>query len=179
MRYAYYLLLFFPLFCIQLHAQNSLLVKQNYFEHSIIEATINSKHHKTLAEAVQTAELDEVLNSDGPFTIFAPFDSAFDKITPDRLNALLHPENRAELKTLLSYHIIAGKLSASKILLAMCRGAGTAQFRTIQGNVITASMEGIDIVLSDSLGNKAKIISADDNRCNGVIHVIDGVIFPK
>ena len=132
-----------------------------------------------LTEAAKATDLDVILNSDGPFTIFAPFDQAFKKIEPDRLNALLQPENREELKTLLSYHIIAGELSASKILLAMCRGAGTAQFRTIQGDVITASMEGIDIVLSDSLGNKAKIVSADVNRCNGVIHVIDGVIFPN
>lgn len=179
MRYAYYLLFFFGLIYFQLSAQNSLLVKQNYFEQSIISGTINSLDHKTLAEAVRTAELDEVLNSDGPFTVFAPFDRAFEKITPEKLNELLHPENRAELKTLLSYHIIAGELTAAKILLALCRGAGKAKFRTIQGNVISASMDGLDIVLTDSLGNEAKIVSADINRCNGVIHVIDGVIFPK
>ena len=179
MRYNHCLLFFLLLFNFQLNAQNSLLVKQNYFEHSIISGTINSIDHRTLAEAVQTAELDEVLNSDGPFTIFAPFDRAFDKFNPEKLDALLRAENKDELKTILSYHIIAGELSAAKMLLAMCRGAGTAQFRTIQGNMITASMEGIDIILTDSLGNKARIISADDNRCNGVIHVIDGVIFPK
>ena len=179
MRHSYSLLFFFSLIYFQLSAQNSLLVKQNYFEHSIISGTINSLDHKTLAEAVKAAELDEVLNSDGPFTIFAPFDRAFEKFTPEKLDELMHPQNRAELKKLLSYHIIAGEFTASKILLAMCRGAGTAKFRTIQGNVISASMDGLDIVLTDSLGNEAKIVTADNNRCNGVIHVIDGVIFPK
>ena len=179
MRTTYCLLLFISLIGFQISAQNSLLLKQNYFEHSIISGTINSLDHKTLAQAVKAAELDEVLNSDGPFTIFAPFDRAFDTFSPEKLNELMQPENRAELKTLLSYHIIAGELSAAKILLAMCRGAGTAKFRTIQGNVISATMDGIDIVLTDSLGNEAKIVSADINRCNGVIHVIDGVIFPK
>ena len=179
MRKSYCLLIFFTLIGLELSSQNSLLLKQNYFEHSIISGTINSMDHQTLAEAVKAAELDEVLNSDGPFTIFAPFDRAFERITPEKLNELMHPENKDELKTLLSYHIIAGELTASKMLLAMCRGAGTAKFRTIQGDIISASMDGIDIVLTDSLGNEAKIVSADDNRCNGVIHVIDGVIFPK
>ena len=179
MKYFFHLLVF--IFCsgLHLHAQNSLLLKQNYFEHSIVSGTMNSLEHQTLAEAVKAAELDEILDSDGPFTIFAPFDGAFERFTPEKLASLMQPENKAELKRLLSYHIIAGNFSASKLLLAMCRGGGTAKFRTIQGNVITTSMDGIDIVLSDSLGNQARIVTADDRRCNGVIHVIDGVIFPE
>ena len=179
MKYFIYLLVLSILSSLHLQAQNSLLFKQNYFEHSIISGTISSLEHQTLAEAVKAADLDEILDSDGPFTIFAPFDGAFDKFTPEKLASLMKPENKAELKTLLSYHIIAGNFTASKMLLAMCRGGGTAKFRTIQGNVITTSMDGIDIVLSDSLGNEARIVSADDKRCNGVIHVIDGVIFPE
>ncbi len=162
-----------------LHAQNSLVINHSYFENSIISGAENSTNHKTLARAAIAADLDRVLDSDGPFTVFAPVDSAFKKFTTDQWNSLLHPSNKSALKSLLTYHIVAGKLSASKILLAMSRGGGIAKFRTVQGNWITAKMVGIDIVLSDNLGNQAKIITADSGRCNGVVHIIDNLIYPE
>lgn len=150
-----------------------------YFENSIIHSTKNSTDHTTLSEAVIAAELDDVLDSDGPFTIFAPSDQAFEKLSKEKIEDLMLPQNKAKLKSLLTYHMIAGHLSASKILKAMCRGGGVASFRTVQGNILIATMDGIDIVLSDSFGNKAKITTADANQCNGVIHVIDSVVLPK
>jgi uncharacterized surface protein with fasciclin (FAS1) repeats len=150
-----------------------------YYEDSIIYSTKNSAEHRTLSEAVIAAELDEILDNDGPFTIFAPSDAAFKKLSPEKIEDLLLPQNKAELKTLLTYHMIAGHLTASNILKAMCRGKGEATFTTVQGNVLTASMEGIDIVLRDKFGNKARITAADANQCNGVIHVIDSVVLPK
>ncbi len=149
-----------------------------YFENSIIYSTGNSNEHCTLTTAVIAAELDEILESDGPFTVFAPSDSAFQKISEDRIQELLQPKNKHELQSLLTYHMIAGRITAAKILKAMCRGGGTASFTTIQGNILTATIDGIDIVLSDKFGNKAKITTADEDRCNGVIHVIDSVIMP-
>ena len=165
-------------FTQEFYAQNSADFKQNYFSNSIISKTSTSLNHKTLAEAVVAAGLDGVLDSDGPFTVFAPSDNAFKQLSSDEISSLLQPGNRAKLRSLISYHIVAGNLSASKILKAMCRGGGSAEFTSVQGNRITATMDGIDIVLSDSLGNKARIVAADDNRCNGVIHVIDSLIFP-
>ena len=150
-----------------------------YFEDSIIYTTRNSADHTTLSDAVIAAELDDILDNGGPFTIFAPSDAAFEKLSKEKIEDLFLPQNKAVLKTLLTYHMIAGNLTASKILKAMCRGKGVATFTTVQGNVLTATMEGIDIVLQDKFGNTAKITTADANQCNGVIHVIDSVVLPK
>jgi len=149
------------------------------FENSIIESTEESQNLKTLLAVVRAADFEEILDSDGPFTVFAPSDKAFKKLPPKRIAELLLPENKKELYSVLTYHIVAGNLTASKILRAMCSGAGTAVFTTIQGDEITATMDGIDIVLTDCYGNTARITTADANQCNGVIHVIDSVILPR
>ncbi|WP_411030953.1 fasciclin domain-containing protein [Spongiimicrobium sp. 3-5] len=146
---------------------------------SIIRSTEDSKNHKTLLAAVKGADLERILDEDGPFTVFAPSDTAFEKLSPERVASLLDPENKKELHSLVTYHIVAGNLTASNILKAMCRGKGKASFTTVQGNKIWATMRGIDIILSDDLGNTAKIITADSSQCNGVIHEIDSVILPK
>lgn len=148
-------------------------------EKSILSNTESSENHKTLLAAMRAADLEEVLGYDGPFTVFAPSDRAFEKLSVEEVNALLRPENKKELHALMTYHIIAGNFSASKILKAMCRGMGKATFTTVQGDQLTATMEGVDIVLTDNLGNTAKITTADSNQCNGVIHEIDSVIRPS
>ncbi len=145
---------------------------------SIIKNTEKNKQHSILLNALRATDLDEVLDYDGQFTVFAPSNMAFDKLSSLTIQRLMDPKNKKELKAVMSYHIIAGKLSASKILKAMCRGRGKATFTTIQGEKITATMNGIDIVLTDTQGHKAKIVSADTNQCNGVIHEIDSVFLP-
>jgi uncharacterized surface protein with fasciclin (FAS1) repeats len=147
-------------------------------EKSIMGNTETSKKHSTLLNALRATELDDVLGYDGQFTVFAPSNLAFEKLSRATVNRLLDPRNKKALRAILSYHIIAGKLSASKILKAMCRGNGKATFTTIQGKKITASMSGIDIILTDPHGNRAKIVLADSNQCNGVIHEIDSVFMP-
>jgi uncharacterized surface protein with fasciclin (FAS1) repeats len=145
---------------------------------SIIKNTENNEQHSILLNALRAVELDEVLDYDGQFTVFAPSNMAFDKLSSLTIQRLMDPKNKKELKAVMSYHIVAGKLSASKILKAMCRGKGKATFTTIQGEKITATINGIDIVLTDTQGNEAKIVSADTNQCNGVIHEIDSVFLP-
>lgn len=146
---------------------------------SIIGSTEDSENHKTLLAAVKAADLEQILDEEGPFTVFAPSDKAFQKLSAGKVASLLRPENKEELHSVITYHIIAGNLSASKILKAMCRGEGTATFTTVQGNKIRATLNGIDIILTDNFGNTAKIITADSNQCNGIIHEIDSVILPK
>lgn len=148
-------------------------------EKSILKNTENSENHKTLLTAMRAADLEEVLGYDGPFTVFAPHDDAFDNLPEDMVEELLKPENKKQLHALMTYHIVAGNLSASNILRAMCRGKGKATFTTVQGGKITATMRGIDIVLTDSRGNSATIVAADASQCNGVIHEIDSVILPS
>ena len=155
--------------------ENNFLEKEN----SIVESTADSGHHYTLLEVVKAANLEKILNEDGPFTVFAPSDMAFKKLSKVSLKELLLPENKKELLSLLTYHIVAGNITASKILKALCNGNGKASFTTVQGDKIFASMDGLDIVLTDKSGNKAKITSADSTQCNGVIHEIDSVILPN
>ncbi|WP_209400044.1 fasciclin domain-containing protein [Pseudozobellia sp. WGM2] len=146
---------------------------------SIVRSTAISENHKTLLAVMKATDLEELLDRSGPFTVFAPSDLAFENITGKSVDDLLSPENKKELKALLTYHIVAGKLSASKILKAMCRGGGTATFMTVHGDDITATMKGLDIILTDGQGNQATIVVADSNQRNGVIHEIDQVIQPR
>ncbi|WP_461444160.1 fasciclin domain-containing protein [Maribacter sp.] len=148
-------------------------------EKSILKNTESSKNHQMLLAVMRASDLEEILGQSGPFTVFAPSDTAFEKLSKAKIDALLLPENKKELQSLMRYHIIAGNFSASKILKAMCRGAGKASFTTVQGDEITASMQGLDIILTDNLGNTARITTADYNQCNGVIHEIDSVIRPS
>lgn len=147
-------------------------------EQSIIEYTASLDSHSTLWNVLKATNLDDVLGYTGEFTVFAPTNLAFDKLSNSTIDKLLDPKNKKVLTSVLSYHIIAGKLSASSILRAMCRGNGIAKFTTIQGEKITASMRGIDIVLTDNLGNQAVIVTADSNQSNGIIHEIDTVFLP-
>ncbi|NND79353.1 MAG: fasciclin domain-containing protein [Maribacter sp.] len=148
-------------------------------EKSIITNTENLKNHTTLLAAMKAADMDKILSYHGPFTVFAPSDMAFNTLFSNTSSDLLDPKNKEELKALLRYHIVAGEFTASKILKAMCSGKGKAVFTTVQGEKLTATMKGIDIILTDTMGNSAKIIAADANQCNGVMHEIDSVILPK
>ncbi|MEN1783731.1 MAG: fasciclin domain-containing protein [Bacteroidota bacterium] len=145
-------------------------------ESNSINATLDSDTFQTLFSALKATDLEKVLGMNGPFTVFAPTNQAFDQLKKEQFSALFETENRHQLKALLSYHIVAGNLTAAKMLQAMCRGEGRATFTTVQGNKIMATMQGTDIILSDGKGNRAKITSADVGRSNGVIHEIDRVI---
>ena len=160
-----------------IHGQDAVR-PDSYFPNSIIYSTAMDDGQSVLHEAVKVAKLDAMLDNEGPFTVFAPSDHAFENEPDSDLRAWLRTKSKEQLSALLSYHIIAGEFSAARILQELCRGEGTTTFTTLHGEKITASMDGIDIVLTDSLGNSARIIKADSNQCNGVVHVIDSVIRP-
>ncbi len=149
------------------------------FKKTIYTSTLEAGNYTTLISALKATDLDLTLDGDAPFTIFAPSDRAFRKLSSEKIKRLLLPENKKELKEMVTYFMVAGSLSASKILNALNRGNGNATFTTVQGKKIKASIEGIDIVLTDGQGNKAKITVADSDQCNGIIHTIDSVISPK
>lgn len=171
------------LFSLNIQAQGNFSTRHSIAEmdsnESIISNTESSSNHKMLLAAMKAADLDEILGFDGPFTVFAPSDLAFEKLPNDQVEELLDPSNKKEVQALMTYHIIAGNFSASKILREMCRGGGKATFTTVHGDLLTATMQGVDIVLSDNLGNSAKITEADLSQCNGVIHEIDTVVRPS
>lgn len=139
----------------------------------------NPVAYKTLMHALQATQLQEVLEKSGPFTVFAPSDAAFEKMDSGEMRDLLKPENRRDLRALLTYHIVAGELTASRILRALSRGKGAARFTTVQGEELLATLEGSDIILTDCSGNRARIVGADIGRKNLVFHEIDAVILPR
>ena len=146
---------------------------------NIIENAVNSKDHTTLVAAVKAADLVETLQSKGPFTVFAPTNAAFDKLPAGTVTTLLKPENLKTLQTILTYHVVAGKMNASDIAKAIKMGNGKATMKTVSGGTLTAWMQGKDLYITDENMNKAKVTIADVNQSNGVIHVIDAVVLPK
>lgn len=146
---------------------------------NIIENAVNSKDHTTLVTAVKAADLVDVLQGAGPFTVFAPTNEAFAKLPAGTVETLLKPENKATLTAVLTYHVVAGRMSSSDISKAIKAGNGKAEFKTVQGETLTAMMSGKDVVLKDSKGNTSKITIMDVNQSNGVIHVIDSVLLPN
>ncbi|SFF00101.1 Uncaracterized surface protein containing fasciclin (FAS1) repeats [Flavobacterium xueshanense] len=146
---------------------------------NIVENALNSKDHTTLVAAVKAAGLVETLQSKGPFTVFAPTNAAFNKLPKGTVETLLMPENMKMLQSILTYHVVAGKMNASDIAKAIKKGKGKATMKTVSGGTLTAWMKGKDLYISDENMNKAKVTIADVNQSNGVIHVINAVVLPK
>lgn len=146
---------------------------------NIIENAVTSADHKTLVAAVKAAGLVETLSSPGPFTVFAPTDAAFGKLPAGTVESLVKPENKATLTKILTYHVVAGKMSAADIMAAIDAGGGTATLTTVQGEKLTATKTAAGVELTDAKGGKALVTIADVNQSNGVIHVVDTVLMPK
>jgi uncharacterized surface protein with fasciclin (FAS1) repeats len=150
-----------------------------YPSKNIVENAVNSKDHTTLVAAVKAAGLVETLQSEGPFTVFAPTNSAFDKLPKGTVETLLKPENIKTLQTILTYHVVAGKMNAADIAKAIKAGNGKATLKTVSGGTLTAWMKGKDLYITDENGAQSKVTFADVNQSNGVIHVVDTVVTPK
>jgi uncharacterized surface protein with fasciclin (FAS1) repeats len=162
-------------------AQKSIMVggAAMYPTKNIVENAVNSKDHTTLVAAVKAAGLVETLQSKGPFTVFAPTNAAFNKLPKGTVETLLMPENMKMLQSILTYHVVAGKMNASTIAKAIKMGNGKAMLKTVSGGTLTTWMKGKKLYITDENGNSAKVAIADVNQSNGVIHVIDAVVLPK
>ena len=150
-----------------------------YPSKNIIENAVNSKDHTTLVAAVKAADLVETLQSAGPFTVFAPTNEAFAKLPKGTVETLLKPENKSKLQSILTYHVVSGKHSASEIMKDIKKGNGKAAYKTVSGGTLNAMMKGKMLMLMDENGGTAVVSIADVNQSNGVIHVIDSVVLPK
>ena len=145
----------------------------------IIDNAVNSKDHTTLVAAVKAAGLVETLKGTGPFTVFAPTNSAFDKLPKGTVETLLKPANKAMLTKVLTYHVVAGKMDSKAIAAAIKKGNGKAEFTTVEGRKLWAWMKGDKLVLKDEKGGMSMVTIADVYQKNGVIHVVDTVLMPK
>jgi uncharacterized surface protein with fasciclin (FAS1) repeats len=146
---------------------------------NIVENAVNSKDHTTLVAAVKAAGLVETLESAGPFTVFAPTNEAFNKLPAGTVDNLVKPENKATLTKILTYHVVAGRLSAEDLMAKVKEGMGKAELTTVAGGKLIVMEKGKKLYLVDEKGGKSWITISDVNQSNGVIHVVNTVLMPN
>jgi uncharacterized surface protein with fasciclin (FAS1) repeats len=145
---------------------------------NIVENAAKSKDHTTLVAAVKAAGLVDTLSGPGPFTVFAPTNAAFAKLPAGTVDTLVKPENKETLTTILTYHVVPGRITSMDIAKKIKAGKGMAMFTTVQGGMLHARFMGKNIVLTDAKGGKSKVTTANVIQSNGVIHVVDSVLMP-
>ena len=162
------------------YAQGTVMVggASMYPQKNIVENAVNSKDHTTLVAAVKAAGLVPTLQSDGPFTVFAPTNEAFNALPAGTVDNLLKPENKAMLTSVLTYHVVAGKLDAKALMEKIKMGNGMAKLTAVQGEELTVMKKGKNLEVKDSKGGVAMITIKDVYQKNGVIHVINKVLMP-
>jgi len=145
---------------------------------NIVENAVNSHDHTILVAAVKAAGLVDTLSGAGPFTVFAPTDAAFAKLPAGTVDTLLKPENKGQLTSILTYHVVAGRITAADIAANAKAHRGTATYTTVQGGTLTFRKVGMDWMIMDGKGDSGRITIANVMQSNGVIHVIDTVMLP-
>jgi uncharacterized surface protein with fasciclin (FAS1) repeats len=147
---------------------------------TIVENAVNSADHTTLVAAVKAADLVETLSGKGPFTVFAPVNAAFGALPAGTVDTLLKPENKGQLTGVLTYHVVAGRVTFDDLKSWIKKGNGTAELKTVAGGKLWAMMNGpSNVILKDEKGGWANITIYDVMQSNGVIHSIDHVLLPK
>jgi uncharacterized surface protein with fasciclin (FAS1) repeats len=138
---------------------------------NIVQNAVNSKDHTTLVAAVKAAGLVETLESKGPFTVFAPTNTAFGKLPAGTVDTLVKPENKATLTKILTYHVVPGKLAASDLKDGM-------KLKTAEGEQLSVKLQDGKVWIVDAKGGTAMVTISNVNQSNGVIHVVDTVLMP-
>jgi uncharacterized surface protein with fasciclin (FAS1) repeats len=139
---------------------------------NIIQNAVNSKDHTTLVAAVKAAGLVDTLEGRGPFTVFAPTNTAFDKLPAGTVDTLVKPENKATLTKILTYHVVPGKLEAADL-------TDGKKLKTVQGEELTVKRSGDTVMIIDAKGGSSTVTIPNVNQSNGVIHVVDTVLMPS
>jgi len=146
---------------------------------NIVAAAMTSKDHQTLVAAVKAAGLVDTLAGKGPFTVFAPTDSAFGRLPAGTVKSLLQPANRDQLRAVLTYHVVPGRVSATELVRMIRANGGAAELTTVQGGTITARLSGASVAITDARGGTALVTMADLAQSNGIIHVTNAVSLPR
>ena len=157
----------------------SLVLSSNVNDMNIVETAVSNDNFSTLVAAVQAGELVDALSSEGPFTVFAPTNDGFNKLPEGTLGTLLKPENKSTLVSILKYHVVAGQFMAGDVVKAINDNGGQFTVKTLQGNELTLKLWEGNVFVKDTQGNKAKVVIADVETSNGVIHAIDNVVLPE
>ena len=149
-----------------------------FADRNIVQNAVNSADHTTLVAAVQAAGLVDVLMTDGPFTVLAPVNAAFDALPAGTVESLLMPENLDTLRTILTCHVIPARAMSGDILSMIDAGMGMHRVTTVGGCEFTLMRDGDAVRIQDGQGGVATVTIADVRQSNGVIHVIDRVLLP-
>lgn len=146
---------------------------------TIVGLAVGSEDLTTLVAAVQAAGLVDTLNSDGPFTVFAPTNAAFAKLPAGTVETLVMPENNAMLSAILTYHVVGADVMAADLIAAINGNDGSYTVPTVNGGTLTASIVDGKVYLTDANGTLSQVIKTDIKASNGVVHLIDTVVMPK
>lgn len=146
---------------------------------TIASIAADNENFTTLVAALKAADLVSTLDSEGPFTVFAPVNAAFEKLPEGTVSTLLKPENKATLTAVLTYHVVKGKFKAADVLSAIQKNNGSFTIPTIQGGNLVASLKGDNVILTDEKGGVSTIVLTDVDASNGIIHAIDTVVMPN
>ena len=158
----------------------SVMVSNKTFaQGTVADVAVGNENFSTLVAALKAADLVGVLQSEGPFTVFAPTNDAFAKIDPSTLSSLLEPANKAALANILTYHVVAGQLNAADVVKALNDGGGKVTLTAVNNQTLTVLQKDDKIWLMDSAGNYSEITATDVMGSNGVIHVINTVVMPQ
>lgn len=145
---------------------------------NIVQTAQSTGVHNTLVAAVTAADLAGTLSNPGPFTVFAPTDTAFAKLPEGTVSTLLRPENKGILTNVLVYHAVPGSVTSDDLLRLINKHGGEASIETLAGQKLTARLSGDTIVITDAKGRTSAVTSANVETSNGIIHVTDGVFLP-
>ena len=150
-----------------------------YSTKTIVENAVNSKDHTTLVAAVKAAGLVDTLSGAGPFTVFAPTNAAFAKLPAGIVDTLLKPENKGQLNSVLTYHVVPGRLAAKDLMDAAKKNGGRAKLKTVEGEELTVEAKNNTLTIWDAKGAASKVTIQNVFQPNGVIHVVDSVLLPS
>ena len=156
-----------------------LISNKSLSQGTIVDVAVGNENFSTLVTALKAADLVAALQSDGPFTVFAPTNDAFSKIDSKTLGSLLEPANKEALANILTYHVVSGQLKAADVVKALNDGGGTVVIKALNNQSLTVMQKDGKIWLMDSNGNYSEIIATDVMGSNGVIHVINTVVMPE
>lgn len=146
---------------------------------TIVDVAVGSPVHTTLVAAVQAAGLVDTLSGRGPFTVFAPVNKAFAALPAGTVDTLLKPQNKGQLASVLTYHVVPGRLTAAQLTHRIRRGRGHARLTTVEGSQLVARLRKGGIEITDEQGRRTRVAKADLRAANGVVHVTDGVFLPR
>jgi uncharacterized surface protein with fasciclin (FAS1) repeats len=149
-----------------------------YPSKNIIQNALHSKDHTTLVAAVKAAGLVDTLEGAGPFTVFAPTNEAFARLPAGTVQTLLQPANKDKLTSILTYHVVPGRLTEGDIDAMIKKDGGKAMLKTVEGEDLTFERADGHLWVIDAKGDKAEVTIPNVMQSNGVIQVINGVLIP-